>query len=172
MAKQYKRGDLSRQARRDIVKAARNSAKTILNDLAEAGPNWTGWFRDSWVTYAPGVGGGSESGYPYLIGNMPDIPDTYASINRDVKLIISNTAPHAMQAMDLEEGRFYAIGDPQGDVVLSGKRYGPSRADINPGQEGNSRATAPADWFVTYVNSKGIAEAMGKGVKIAFASEN
>jgi hypothetical protein len=172
MAKRYKPGDLSRQARRDIINAARNSAKTILNDLAEAGPNWSGDFLNSWVTYAPGVGSGSESGYPYLIKDMPNIPDTYASVNRDVKISISNTAPHAMQAMDLEEGKFISVGDPLGSVVLEGKRVGSGRADINTSVEGTSRATAPADWFVTYVNSTGILEAMGKGVDIAFASSN
>ena len=169
-----KLGQLNRDLRRKVQSAARHAAAEIMNDLANEGPNWSGEFANSWVADAPGVGSGPTGSYPYTIRDTPTLPDTVAAVNRNPKLVIKNTTDYAMQAMDLEEGFFLDPGtDPKGDVVLEGKRYGRMRADIAPSEgETTSRATAPQDWFVTYVNGGGMQKSLATGVKIAFAREN
>ena len=163
---------LNRDARRRAQSAARHAAVEIMNDLAEAGPNWTGEFANSWVADAPGVGPGPQGSYPYTIRDTAKLPDTVAAFKRNPKLVIKNTTDYAMQAMDLEEGDFQAIGDPIGEVVAEGKRYGARRGQVSNDGEGNSRSTAELDWFNTYVSGGGLAKSLGKGVKIAFAKEN
>ena len=167
-------GQLNRDLRRKVQSAARHTAAEIMNDLAEAGPNWSGEFANSWVADAPAVGKGPEGSYPYTIRDTPVLPDTIAATERNPKLVIYNTTPYAMQAMDLEEGVFINPGtEPQGDVVLEGKRRGRMRTDIGPSDgEPTSRATAPKDWFSTYVNGGGMQKSMEKSIKIAFARNN
>jgi hypothetical protein len=142
-----------------------------MNDLAEAGPVWSGRFANSWVADAPGVGKGPDGTYPYTIRDTPRLPDTIEATRRSPKLVISNTTDYALQAMDLEEGQFIAIGDPKGEVVNEGSRYGSRRGEVS-NDGGKSRSTAPLDWFNTYVSGGGLEKSLGKGVKIAFAKEN
>ena len=166
-------GQLNRDLRRKIQSAARHAAAEIMNDLAVAGPNWSGEFANSWIADAPGVGAGSDGAYPYTIRNTPTLPDTVAAVARNPKLLISNTTSYALQAMDLEEGIFINPGtEPQGDVVLEGKRVGRMRTDIVSSEEPTARATAPQDWFTTYVNGGAMQNSLAAGVKIAFARTN
>lgn len=166
-------GQLNRDLRRKVQSAARHSAVQIMNDLANAGPNWSGEFANSWTADAPGVGVGSDGSYPYTIRNTPTLPDTVVAVARNPKLLISNTTSYAMQAMDLEEGLFINPGtEPQGNVVLEGKRIGRMRTDIISAQEPTSRATATQDWFTTYVNGGAMQNSLAEGVKIAFARSN
>ena len=67
--------DLERDAYAWVNSAARNAAKEIMNGLAEAGPNWSGEFQDSWVAHAPGAGSGSGA-YPYTLSDIPKLPPT------------------------------------------------------------------------------------------------
>lgn len=165
-------GQLNRDARRKVQSAARHAAAEIMNDLAEAGPVWSGRFANSWVADAPGVGAGPDGTYPYTIRDTPKLPDTVAATKRNPKLVIKNTTDYALQAMDLEEGEFIAIGDPKGEVVSEGRRYGRKRGQVSNNGEGESRSTAELDWFNTYVSGGGLEKSLGKGVKIAFAKEN
>lgn len=167
-------GQLNRDLRRQTQSAARHAAAEIMNDLAKAGPLWSGEFANSWVANAPGVGKGNQASYPYTIRDIPRLPDTVKAVARNPKLVIVNTTDYAMQAMDLEEGYFINPGtEPQGPVVLEGKRYGRMRADIGPSEgEPTSRATAPQDWFVNYVNGGGMQKSLEKGINIAFARGN
>jgi len=167
-------GQLNRDVRRQIQSAARHAAVEIMNDLAKAGPVWSGEFSNSWVANAPGVGKGRQGSYPYTIRDTPRLPDTIKAAARNPKLVIVNTTDYAMQAMDLEEGYFINPGtEPLGPVVLEGKRYGRMRADISPSEEDpTSRATAPQDWFVNYVNGGGMQKSLENGIKIGFAREN
>ena len=167
-------GQLNRDIRRKVQSAARHAAAEIMNDLAQEGPLWSGEFANSWVADAPGVGRGLQGSYPYTIRDTPQLPDTVAATNRNPKLVITNTADYAMQAMDLEEGYFIDPGtEPQGPVVLEGRRYGRMRTDIGPAEgEPTSRATAPQDWFVTYINGGGMQKSLENGVRIAFARTN
>ena len=166
------RGQLNRYVRRKAQSSARNAAVEIMNDLAKAGPNWTGEFANSWVADAPGVGAGPEGSFPYTIRDTPKLPDTVKAVSRSPKLVIRNTTEYALQALDIEEGEFVAIGDPVGKVVKEGKRVGKRRGEVQNSDEGNSRSTAELDWFPTYLNGGGVQKALGKGVKIAFAKEN
>ena len=166
--------ELNRDLRRRTQSAARHAAAEIMNDLAKAGPVWSGEFANSWVANAPGVGSGKQGSFPYTIRDTPALPDTIAATERNPKLVITNTTDYAMQAMDLEEGKFYNPGTaPKGPVVLEGKRTGRMRTDISStGEEPTSRATAPRDWFITYVNGGGLQKSLANGVKIAFARNN
>lgn len=167
-------GQFNRKLRRQVQAAARQAAAEIMNDLAKVGPLWSGEFANSWVANAPGVGQGRQASYPYTIRDIPSLPDTVKAVARNPKLVIVNTTDYAMQAMDLEEGYFIDPGtEPLGPVVLEGKRYGRMRTDIvSTEEESTSRATAPSDWFSTYVSGGGMQKSLAKGVKIAFAREN
>lgn len=166
-------GKLNRDLRRKVQSAARHAAAEIMNDLAVVGPNWSGEFANSWIADAPGVGTGSDGSYPYTIRNTPTLPDTIAAVARNPKLLISNSTSYALQAMDLEEGIFINPGtEPQGNIVLEGKRVGRMRTDIVPSEEPTARATAPQDWFITYVNGGAMRSSLATGVKIAFARTN
>lgn len=167
-------GQLNRDLRRKTQSAARHAAAEIMNDLAKEGPLWSGEFANSWVADAPGVGSGRQGSYPYTIRDVPALPDTVAAVKRNPKLVIKNTTDYAAQALDLEEGYFIDPGtEPKGPVVIEGKRYGRMRTDIGPSEgEPTSRATAPQDWFVNYINGGGMQKSLANGVKIAFAREN
>jgi hypothetical protein len=165
-------GSLNRDIRRKTQSAARHAAAEIMNDLAQAGPVWSGRFANSWVADAPGVGKGPDGTYPYTIRDTPKLPDTVAAVKRSPKLVIRNTVDYALQAMDLEEGTFIAIGEPKGEVVSEGTRYGGRRGEVSDDGNGGSRSTAPLDWFNTYVSGGGLGKSLGKGVKIAFARKN
>lgn len=165
---------LNRDIRRRIQSAARHTAAQIMNDLAVAGPTWSGEFANSWIADAPGVSKGSTGSYPYTIRDTPYLPDTVRAVARNPKLVIRNTTDYAMQAMDLEEGIFINPGtEPLGDIVLEGKRFGRMRTDISQTEgKPTSRSTAPQDWFVTYTNGGGMQKSVENGVKIAFARTN
>jgi len=167
-------GQFNRDMRRKVQSAARHAAAEIMNDLAQEGPLWSGEFANSWVADAPGVGRGPQGSYPYTIRDTPQLPDTVAATNKNPKLVIANTTDYAMQAMDLEEGYFIDPGtEPQGPVVIEGRRYGRMRTDIGPTEgEPTSRSTAVQDWFVTYTNGGGMQKSLENGVRIAFARSN
>lgn len=167
-------GQINRDLRRKVQSAARHAAAEIMNGLAESGPNWSGEFANSWIVDAPGVGKGKNGSYPYTIRDTPALPDTIKAATRARKLVISNTADHAMIALDLEEGTgFVKPGSPKGDIVLEGRRVGRMRTDIvSSDKEPTSFATAPDDWFITYLKGGAMQTALANGVKIGFASEN
>jgi len=168
-----KLGQLNRDLRRKVQSAARHAAAEIMNDLALAGPNWSGEFANSWIADAPGVGSGLETSYPYTIRSTPALPDTVKAVERNPKLLISNTTFYAMQALDLEEGFFINPGtEPKGDVVIEGRRVGRMRTDIVGADKITSRATAPRDWFTTYLNGGGMQKSLEHGVRIAFSRSN
>ena len=149
---------------------ARNAAKEIMNGLADAGPNWGGDFRDSWVAVAPGAGASSGS-YPYTLRDIPKLPATLKEANRVTKFIIQNTAPHAAIALDLvsvprEQFKYPGYG-PDGDIVARGTRPDVGkRGDVTSGA-GNSRSTAPLDWYPLYAQGGAMQKALERGVRLA-----
>lgn len=162
--------DLERDAYSWINDAARKSAREIMNGLAEAGPEWSGEFKDSWVAHA--ASGGSGAGvYPYKLSDIPKLPATKREALRVTKLIISNVAPHAAIALDLvdvpiEEFRYPGYG-PQGDVVARGTRPDSGkRGEVSSGS-GNARSTAPLDWYPTYARGGKMQKALERGVRLA-----
>jgi hypothetical protein len=81
--------------------AVQRAAEGVVRELQDRGPYWTGQFHDSWEITLNKEGASA----------------------RNTVAIISNGAPHALIAMDLEPGRF--------------------------GESKNN--TAPYDWYLTYV---------------------
>ncbi len=160
-------GQLNRDIRRKTQSAARHAAVEIMNDLAEAGPNWSGRFRNSWVADAPGSAVGRTAKYPYSIRDVAKLKDTVAATNQKVKLRVYNTTDYALIAQDLVEGEFIKKGQPKGKVVAEGKRRRPIRGDVQNGP-GNSQSTAPLDWFLSYIDGGGLAKSLESGVRIGF----
>lgn len=162
--------DLERDAYAWVNSAARNAAKEIMNGLAEAGPNWSGEFQDSWVAHAPGAGSGSGA-YPYALSDIPKLPPTKKEAARKTKFVIENIADHAPIAMDLvdvprEDFRFPGRG-PQGDIVARGDRPdNGKRGEVTPGR-GNARSTAPLDWYPLFTQGGKMQKALERGVRLA-----
>ena len=166
---------LAKDSRLALNKTVRTVARNIVNALADAGPEWSGDFKDSWAVYSAGTGAQGTGNFPYRLGDMPQLPTTKRDLARKTRLIIENTAPHAPQALDLEPGEFIFPGsEPQGDIVSRGNRRvsptstGPAvgiRGDIGPGS-GNNRSTAPLDWYTTFVASDKMKRAVKKGINV------
>lgn len=165
---------LNRYMRRKTQSVARHAAAEIMNDLAEAGPNWSGRFKNSWVADAPGTAVGKKADYPYKITDVAKLKDTVTAVSKNPKLNIYNTTPYALYAMDLKEGKFYAKDEPKGKVVKQGIRPlnedGKGiRGDLSG--QGGSRSTAELDWFLTYIDGGGLRKSLEAGVKIGFRRE-
>ena len=167
-------GQLNRDLRRKAQSAARHAAVEIMNDLAEAGPNWSGRFKNSWVADAPGSAVGKKANYPYKISDVAKLKDTKAAVAKDVKLVVYNTTDYALIAQDLQEGKFFPKDEPKGPVIKEGKRRTDDkglgiRGDL--AGDGNARSTAELDWFLTYIDGGGLAKSLANGVKIGFKKE-
>ena len=166
--------DLERAIRTKTNRTVRTVARNIMNDLADAGPIWGGEFRDSWQARSAATGESIASQYPYSLRDIPELPTTKREMNRVTKLIIYNTAPHADVAIDAvtPAGGFRYPGyGPEGDVVLRGTRLtGGRRGDIGPRTQGkgDNRATAPLDWFPTYIGGGKMQKAIDRGVRTEF----
>ena len=168
------------QQRRKVNATARSVAVQIMNDLAKAGPEWSGEFKNSWEAVALGEGSkiGKSGSFPYKIGNIPRLSTKKEEIRRANKLQITNTSKWAKYALDIEKGRFTPDNfprperpsNPKGKVVATGKRdpISPTlRGDISGG-DGNSRITAPLFWYNKYLDGGGLQKSVEAGVKLGF----
>ena len=155
-----------------INDVARYAAVEIMNDLAEAGPEWTGEFQDSWIAVPIGraASGSTGGGYPYTLNDVPKLSTSIKETARVKKFEIENTQPYAEYALDLKEGKFIGKGNPAGEVVRTGSRPVPGRRGDVSG-EGEARSTAPLDWYTSYLNGGGMAKALQDGVTFAFRSK-
>lgn len=162
---------LSIEIRELINTAARFAAVEIMNDLAEAGPEWSGKFQDSWVAIPVGRGasGSTGGGYPYTLNDVPKLSSSIKETARVKKFEIVNTQPYAAIALDLEEGRFIKIGRPAGDVVATGTRSNGIRGNVSG--DGGAESTAPLDWYTSYLNGGGMQKALERGVVFGFRSK-
>ena len=172
--------DVSRLGRdiQDLVsKVAREAAVNIMNDLAEAGPVWSGKFQDSWVALPEGNSVGSGGRYPYSLNDVPEIKLSLAQARSALlpggkTYTIENTQPYAAYALDLEEGVFRQIGFPEGKIVAQGTRNNGKvpgiRGDVQTDADGTAISTAPKDWYTTYINGGGMQKALELGVRTAF----
>lgn len=163
-----------------VSKAARQAAVNIMNDLAEAGPVWSGKFQDSWVATPARGGGGGGGSYPYSLNDVPEIKLSLAQARSALlpggkTYTIENTQPYAAYALDLEEGVFRGIGfagRPEGRIVAQGTRNGGNvpgiRGDVSTDAEGEAISTAPKDWYTTYINGGEMEKALELGVRTAF----
>ena len=92
------------EQRRKLNATARSVAVQIMNDLAEAGPEWSGEFKNSWQAVPLGEGSkiGKSGSFPYKIGNIPRLSTKKEEIRRANKLQIINTSKWAKYALDIE----------------------------------------------------------------------
>ena len=164
--------NLPKDLRELVNLVARSAAVEIMNDLAEAGPEWSGEFQDSWVAIPVGKGasGSTGGGYPYTLNDVPKLSTSIKETARAKKFEIANTQPYAAIALDLEPGSFKKIGRPAGNVVASGVRQNQIRGDIISG-DGNNESTAPLDWYSTYLNGGEAKKALGRGVLFGFKAK-
>lgn len=160
--------DLERDAYKWVNDISRSAAKEIMNGLADAGPAWSGEFRDSWVAYAAagGVGGGA---YPYKLSDIPQLPLTKREARRVVKFTIENVAPHKLIALDIadvprEEFRYPGF-PPEGDIVARGTRPDTGKRGEVSGS-GDARSTAPLDWYPLFVQGGKMQKALQRGVRL------
>lgn len=156
----------------------RHAAVEIANGLAQAGPVWSGEFRDSYRIEAVGKGAtpGIAGAYPYNLKNTPMLSTTVKELGRVTKLQISNIAPHASIAIDGEPSFFYATGAPI-KPVINGYRavdIPTLRGDIvGSPSEGlrKTRITAPLDWLDTYLKGGELQKNLSKGVRIGLSAK-
>lgn len=173
---------MSEDIQRAAISALRNAAKEVLNDLAQAGPAWSGEFRESWyVETADGERAASSKGPDgkYNLFNIP-LPGkqgrsargqfTKASLPSNIgkiELLIGNSSPYAQEAMDLIPGQFFYPGfEPKGQVVAKGKRYNEIRGNVRG--SGNNRSTAPLHWYDTYMGGGAFSAAVKRGARAGF----
>lgn len=168
---------IQQQIRESTQAAVRATAVEIMNDLAEAGPEWSGKLKNGWKadTYSGDRKAkiGKTTGYPYSERSVPalktDIKSTEAT---PVKVLVFNETPYFAYAADLLPGKFFAKeGGPKGSVVSRGKRNTTDegvgfRGDV--GGQGQNISTAPLDWYVTYLKGGGAARATKNNIKITF----
>ena len=168
------------EKRKELNNTVRMVAVQIMNDLAEAGPEWSGEFKNSWEAIPLGEGSkiGKSGSYPYKLDDIPRLSDTKEAVQKANKLEITNTSEWAEYALDIEEGRFTPPnfprkerpGNPIGNVVKTGKRDPDSltlRGQISPGP-GGARITAPLFWYNKYLNGGGLQKSVEAGAKFAF----
>jgi hypothetical protein len=162
--------DFEVKIRSKIQKTVRIVTRNVMNDLAEAGPVWTGEFRDSYVATSMGTSGtGTGGSYPYQLKDVPELPITKKETNRKTKITISNIAEHALIAMDKKESEYeYPGQEPEGDIVLRGTRQSGIRGDIGTKEKdgGDNRATAPLDWLPTYIKGGKFKRSIARGIKL------
>jgi hypothetical protein len=160
--------------------AARQAAANVMNDLAEAGPAYSGKFRDSWQAVAIGTGETSTGGYPYTTRRIPQLSTKVSEMKRVAVFEIANTSPYALYAMDLQPGRWRKPEgvEPLGGIDFSeqypgGIKYGdrpfsPSfRGEVSD-EDGDNVSTAEPDWYTNYVRGGALSGSVGKAVKLAF----
>lgn len=160
-----------------LYKGRAKAAENVIADLQELGPAWTGRFSNSWRISTPTgnqSGGSGQKGQPVPV-KAPSL--TGADVR--TKLLgspfrIDNTADYADVATDKKEGKFINPKEKPIKEVSYGKRDNDIRGEPYPnpssrGTKGPNRATAPLDWFETYVKGgaldKTVEKAMGNAEK-------
>lgn len=166
---------LAESTKKKINLVIRRAALEIMNGIAEAGPNWSGEFRGSYVCTAIGTGAkqASSGSYPYTLKNIPQLSTTVRELSRFNRLEIGNQADHAEIAMDMQPAVFETTTSPEGPIVGRGFRpVSPHlRPDLNPVRTEDhpkpGRITAPVDWLPNYLKGGGLQENLSAGVRIA-----
>ena len=170
------------EKRKELNNTIRTVAVQIMNDLAEAGPEWSGDFKNSWEAVPLGEGSkiGKSGSYPYKLNNIPQLSTAKEAISKANKLQITNTSEWAEYALDIEKGKFTPKNfprrdrpkDPLGEVIPGGTgRRDPDsltlRGEISGG-DGGARITAPLFWYNKYLNGGGLQKSVEAGAKFAF----
>ena len=164
--------DLNRRIREATQLAVRNTAVKIMNDLAEAGPEWSGRLKNAWVADAVGQKIGKSTGYPYSLRSVPALKTDIKSVEATpVKISVFNKTTYFAYAADLLPGKFWAKEDGPKGYARSGERnVGDNgvgfRGDL--GGEGTNKSTASLDWYVNYLKGGGMKQATQNSIRISF----
>lgn len=181
---------LVKDARKELAKGIQEFAVRSMNNLAKAGPAWTGEFSQSWVFTAEGESAQSlTAGARMGIGKYSKKDAPLRKIERELnggkdRFQIVNVASHAAIAIDEEEAFFrppFEQLDPIGNVV----QYGTGRPgrehfrwEIQDSSEGgqydqiSSQITAERDWFVTYLRGGQLQRDLAEGVSLGFSGKS
>jgi hypothetical protein len=154
------------------VQAAQEAAVDIMNSLAEAGPVWTGRFSSAWYAVPEGgsPGGARAEGkvYKYDRRNVPATRFKAGTLYR-----IVNGMDYAAQAQDLDPfdpRKELTTGTIRPDKLRRGQRpTNGLRGELLDGVDSN-RATAPLDWYMTYINGGALNRDLGRGAKRGFGT--
>jgi hypothetical protein len=178
---------IERDTRRALARGIQEFAVRSMNNLAQAGPAWTGEFSQSWV-FVP-EGGSAQSptaGAKNGIGkyNKNDVPvrevERYLKDGK-TRFQIANTSEHALIAIDAQESKFAPPPSPPApiDPVKVPVAYGtgrPKREHFRwemrntEGEEITSQITAGQDWFPNYLDGGQLQEDLKSGVRAGFSS--
>jgi hypothetical protein len=132
------------------TRAPRQIAEQTVRELQEAGPAWSGTFRNAWrinpgdTPVAATVG--RPAGFTYEPGDVPD-PEP----QREIK-VPSLGFGRRFVATATTNKTLYTIGNAAKHRMLA--------MDLEPGRE--PPRTAPQDWFETYMNGG----AFGRTVRV------
>lgn len=157
-------------------------AQTIVKDLQEIGPRWTGKFANSWEIRGPQgqtARGTGQEGQPQSIV-FTDAPFTGRQALRTlsrtfltkdkVVFTISNFSKYADEARDLAPSTFIYPGTEPIKKAIRGTRETGIRGDLEPGR-GNNRITAILDWYKLYLGGGQVDKTIRvtmDGIKVGF----
>lgn len=163
---------LQQKVRDATQKAVRQTAVELMNDLAEAGPEWSGKLKNSWVADAPSFSKlGRTTGYPYSLNSVPALPTTIkATEATPVKIVIRNKVAYFPYAADLLPGKFWPKTDGPKGSATTGSRNTTNgagyRGDV--GGSGTNISTAPLDWYPNYLRGGGMKRAIQNAIRFGF----
>lgn len=156
--------ELARWADRAAVNLLYNgrakAAEAVISDLQERGPLWSGQFANSWRISTPT--GTQSGGSGQQTAPVPVKAPSLTGADVRTKILgspfkIDNVADYADVACDLKPGTFEDPGIAPLKEPSYGNRENSIRGEPWPvpstrGVDGGNRATAPLDWFSTYVD--------------------
>jgi hypothetical protein len=167
--------DTANSLRRDVdesvVRALRQAAVQIMNELADAGPGYSGEFSSAWYAVPPGGSTGSNRStdrmYTYDLRNVPK--SKFKKLKEGTYYEIVNGMDYAPQALDLEPGEFVQPEDePIKDPVNRGERTGDFRYEVVGNEPEGAVSTAKANWYNTYSSGGALSKSFEQGVKLGF----
>ena len=167
--------DIEKSIRRDVnesvVTALRQAAVQIMNELADAGPGYSGEFSSAWYAVPPGGSPGSNRStdriYTYDLRNVPK--SRFKNLKEGTYYEIVNGMDYAPQALDLEPGEFVQPKDePIKKPVNRGERTGDFRYEVVGNELEGAVSTAIANWYNTYSSGGALSKSFEQGVKLGF----
>lgn len=162
---------LKKGASEATILALRKAAVEIMNDLAEAGPQYSGEFSSAWYAVLPGgnprQNRSSGREYRYDLRNVPKT--AFKDLKEGTVYEIVNGMDYAPQALDLEPGEFIQPEEePIKDPVNRGKRVGDFRYEVVGQEEEGPLSTAEANWYNTYTLGGKLKKSFNQGVRLGF----
>jgi hypothetical protein len=156
--------DLDTKVYAAVYNAAKQATQSVVADLQQAGPSWSGKFSNSWEIKEGNVSvsGNGVPGEPVAV-IFPGLSRSTRKAQRTDVIVfkITNTSPYKDLAMDKVEGSFTrptklpqtSLGRSKFDEILQGRTSSSQRGNIGGGSAGVSSRTANLDWYSDYVSS-------------------